>query len=189
MIPIPRLPILLIALQWPLLPGMLAVQAELPAEYDVKASCLYSFTQFVDWPPDVFDDARSEFRICVLGHDPFGPALDQVAVSNRVEGRAIKVIRVSELDLKKDYHLLFISRSERAKLARILDSIRGKGILTVGDTAGYAQTGVMINFFVQRNRVRFEINPDAARDAGLRVRSRLLKLATIVETMPADGDE
>lgn len=76
--------------------------------------------------------------------------------------------------------MLFISGSEEENLARIVKTINGALVLTIGDSEGFAKKGVMINFYMENKRVRFEINPKAAMHAGLRISSKLLRIARIV---------
>ena len=80
-------------------------------------------------------------------------------------------------------HVLIISPSEAARLAAVLTRVEGSPVLTVGDTDGFARKGVILSFFLERDRVRFEINPDAARRHGLKISSKVLRLARII------GDE
>jgi hypothetical protein len=56
-------------------------------------------------------------------------------------------------------------------------------LLTVGDTEGYAQEGVMLNFYIEASKVKFEINLNSIRSSRIAVSSQLLKLGRMV------GDE
>jgi hypothetical protein len=76
--------------------------------------------------------------------------------------------------------IVFVSSAERSNMAAILKALDRPGILTVGDTEGFAMRGGAINFTVQARKVRFEINPAVTEQAGLKVSSQLLKLATLV---------
>ena len=78
-------------------------------------------------------------------------------------------------------HILFVNTSEPDHIRRIITLLAKEPVLTVGDTEGFAQQGGMINFITQQNKTRFAINVDAAQRARLRIRSKLLKLAKIVE--------
>lgn len=149
-------------------------------EYQIKAAFLYNFAKFVGWPAHAFKEARSTMTLCVLGSDPFGAALDQAIAGKTVAGRKMVVARFEGLPHLDVCHILFISPSERDRLAQILDTLTGSSVLTVGDTERFAHQGGMINFYVDENKVRFEINERAAERAGLKISSKLLKLATIV---------
>ena len=163
----------------PLLAAALLAQ-EVPGatEYEVKAQFLERFTRFIAWPePALAAEGEEPFVLGVVGRDPFGDELRQLA-GRRVAGRhPVEVLRVRQGAEIERCHLLFVSGSESGRLDEVLAATRGRAILTVGDTAGYARRGVIINLFVDGGKVGFEVNERAARESGLELSSRLLKLA------------
>ena len=156
------------------------------AEYDVKAAFLFNFTKFVEWPPSAFHDDRSTVRLCVFGDDPFGASLDEIA-EGEVAGRRLMVLRVSGMNDPTGCQILFISQSERERVPQILAEVRDAPVLTVGETQGFLERGGIVNFVLEGSRVRFEISQEAADRAGLKISSRLLRLATRVLTGPRRG--
>jgi hypothetical protein len=150
------------------------------SEYQVKATYLFNFLKFVEWPEESFADPLAPIVIGVVGEDPFGNALPQVVVGKTVQGRdlVIRIYRPGE-DLR-GAHILFISASERKRLPMILSSLRGSSVLTVADTAGFLDAGGMIQFLNENGRVRFAINVDATGRAKLKMSSKLLSLAKVV---------
>jgi len=149
-------------------------------EYQIKAAFLYNFVKFVKWPAEAFGDDNAPIIVGVVGEDPFGVALVESVEGRIVRGRELVIRRfkgVQDLDF---FHILFISSSERARLSQILESLTGSSVLTVGEMAQFAELGGIINFTVQKNKIRFEINVDAAEQAGLQISSQLLRLAKIV---------
>jgi hypothetical protein len=64
----------------------------------------------------------------------------------------------------------------------VLDAARAHAALAVGESEGFARNGGVINFFVEDKRLRFEINTDAASRARLKVSSRLLRLAVLIQS-------
>jgi YfiR/HmsC-like len=161
-------------------PALLAAQTA--SEYDVKAAFLYNFTKFVDWPPDAFPDSGS-LKICVLGDDPFGGSLRTVA-GELVGNRKLTVTRTESLARPAGCQVLFISRSEQDHVRQILAAVKGSPVLTVGDTKGFADDGVIINFVLEGSKVRFEINTDSAEQAHLKISSKLLQLAKRIVPNP-----
>lgn len=156
-----------------------AAGAEVAAEYDVKAAFLFNFTKFVDWPPSAFADGRSSLKLCVLGEDPFGRSLQEVA-GEEVGDRKLTVLRAGHLSDPAGCHVLFVSRSERKRLSEILPAVRNDPVLTVGDADGFLEQGGIINFVLEGSKVRFEINQEAADRAGLKISSKLMRLASRV---------
>lgn len=152
-----------------------------PTEYEVKAAYIFNFAKFVEWPPGKSQGAGAPMNVCVVGRDPFGSALEAIE-GKVVGGRRIQVRRNPPPQTPGGCAILFVSGSESQQLGRILENLDNSNVLTIGDTEGFAEKGVMINFFMEEKRVRFEINPRAAGRAGLRISSNLLKLARIVGT-------
>lgn len=147
-----------------------------PGEYQVKAAFIYNFSKFVEWPDRAFLAPADPMVIGVLGHDPFGSALDLLE-GKTVKGRNIAVRRIADIHNIGPCQILFISQSENGHLEEIMTEIKNTPILLIGDTEPFLQHGGMINFIAEESRVGFEINNSAARRAGLRISSQLLKLA------------
>jgi hypothetical protein len=153
--------------------------ADRPTEYHVMAAFLYNFAKFVQWP-EATDAAEHPFVITVLGQDPFGNVLDDTLQGKAVDGRMVTLRRVSSAEGVEPSQILFISDSEQQQLPAILDSIGTKAILTVGEMGDFSERGGVIRFDVEDDRVRLEINVDAAERSGLRISSDLLRIARVV---------
>lgn len=164
----------------------LSVHAAPVNEYQVKAVFLYNFTHFVDWPPAAFAGAATPLTICVAGDDPFGQALDDTVAGESIGGRKLIVRRPRRGDSLDGCHLLFVSRSEQTHLDDILRTAGASApVLTVSDIDRFVARGGDVGFFLDRDRVRFEISVEHARRRGLHIQSQLLTLARIVR---AEGD-
>jgi len=157
------------------------------SEYLIKAGFIYNFANLVQWPANAFSQPDSPIVIGILGEDPFGTILDRVLAGKRVNGRAFLVKRLkSVLDLK-ECHIVFVSSSELTHLAEAIHSVKGMPILTIGEIPGFARRGGVINLVLEDNKVHFEVNVEAAKEADLTISSRLLALARIVQEPAADG--
>ena len=143
----------------------------------MKAAFIYNFSKFVHWPAATADKTLA---ICVLGKDPFGPALEEALLGKRVDGRELVARRLASAENAAGCNVLFVSSSEEAGVERILNALHGAPVLTIGDMDQFAERGGMINLTTQGGRIRFEINLAAIERTGLRVSSQLLKLARIV---------
>ena len=158
----------------------LVAQSDYAKEYQIKAVFLYNFAQFVEWPDESFPDAQSSLVIGVLGDDPFGAELDEIVRGELVNNRPLVVQRFRTVEEIKTCHILFISDSESEKLNQILTELKGKHILTVSDTSGFARLGGMIRFVTENNTIRMRINVEATKAADLTISSKLLRAAQIV---------
>lgn len=155
-------------------------------EHQVKSQFLCNFPQFVAWPTNAFASNDAPLVIGVMGEDPFGQMLDQAAKNRTVQNRKLVVKRCNELSEIRGCHLLFISASETRRLKAVIAAAEKSAVLTVGDTAQFARRGGVINLKIEESKVRFEINPDAANRAGLRISAQLLKLGEVVSDDSAD---
>jgi hypothetical protein len=149
-----------------------------PGEYEVKAAFLYNILAFVEWPSPG-NKSADPLRICILGAPRAGDAFNDLN-GQAVTGRKIEVIPLASFADYGRCGVLFIGPSEERNIQRIIRTLQGAGILSIGDTAGFAKQGVMINFNLERNKVRFEVNAATAREAGFSISSKLLKLASTV---------
>jgi hypothetical protein len=171
--------LLLLALVWAGA-NPLSAQAEISREYQIKALFLFNFAQFVQWPSTAFARADEPFRIGVLGDDPFDGFLDDTVRGEKIGGHPLVVERYAGVGDVKDCQILFVSRSESAKMAEILGAMRGKHILTVGDMEGFLKSGGIVRFVTEENKIHFRIDLDAAKDVKLTISSQVLRLAEIV---------
>jgi hypothetical protein len=170
---------------WRLLCGVciaFIASAQTIDEYQVKAAFLYNFAKFVEWPALTFKTDRDPMRICVLGQNPFGGALSDAVGGKTVLGRPFAVVDISETSQSSECQMLFVSSSERKRLRSILGELRPTGVLTIGETEGFAAQGGIVNFRLEEGRVRLEINIEAAERARLRISSKVLTLAQIVKS-------
>lgn len=151
-----------------------------PTEYQVKAAFLYHFAKYVQWPDEAFWGPQEPFVVGVLGEDPFGRVLEETLDGKTVLDRPIAIRRLGNVEEALAAHILFVSSSEERDLPRILGSLRGRAVLSAGETNGFAESGGIVGFKLKSKRVRFEINLSRAEEARLRISSQLLKLATIV---------
>lgn len=154
-------------------------------EYQLKAVFLFNFAQFVEWPPSAFPNSQTPLVIGILGEDPFGPYLDETVRGETVKDRPLVVRRYQSVDEITTCHILFVSRREERRLKGVLDSLRGRSVLTVSDADHFATFGGMIRFVTDHHRIRFRVNLEAARAASLTLSSKLLRPAQIV---PAGED-
>jgi hypothetical protein len=169
----------LLSLAFILAAGLMAGETDPQDEYQVKAAFLYTFTRFIEWPPEVFAGPSEPFALCVLGKDPFGRALEDMGNGRKFQGRAFAIRRISDPSQTQGCHLLFVSSSERKHVLSALTDMGTPGLLTVGESNSQTAEGMIINFTLEDGKIRFEININAAAAVRekLRVSSRLLSLA------------
>jgi hypothetical protein len=144
-------------------------------EYRLKAAFLYNFARYTEWPPEV----GATLTLCILGEDPFGAALDAMQ-GKPVGDRRLSIQRKKAAGAPLTCQIVYVAPSVTSDVARVIAILGNRPILTVADSPGALQQGVALNMNVTDGKVSFEANLRAARAAGLKLSSNLLKLATQV---------
>jgi hypothetical protein len=155
-------------------------RTEPAGEYQVKALFLYNFAKFVDWPPSNFASPQDSFTLCVVGEDPFGGELDRAVVDKTIKGRRVSVKRISNAQDARACQIAFIGSTNEKRVKKLLEELSFASVLTVGDGSGFTDWGGIVKFTLDDNKIRFEINIDAAERARLKISSQLLSLAKTV---------
>jgi len=160
---------------WLLVPGPArAEQRTATAEDDIKAAFLFNFTKFIAWPAA----AQAEsFQICTLAEPAFNAAVDRALAGESADGRPIVRVSPATPEAARACHILFLGGVESQRAERWLAAVRGAPVLVVGESRAAWDRGAQINFVLDENRVRFDVNADAASGAGLTISSKLLRVA------------
>jgi hypothetical protein len=148
-------------------------------EYQVKAAFLFNFAKFVEWPPETFKSPSASMSICVLGPNPFGRSLDEAVAGKSIDGRRFVLREVADVGQAGGCQILFIASQQKKHLPESATAMAG--VLTVGESEGFAAGGGVIGFKLEGGRVRLEVNVEAADQRKLRISSKLLSLAQIVK--------
>jgi hypothetical protein len=150
------------------------------SEYAVKAAFLLNFARPVEWPDSAFAAPSDPVVVGILGAEAFEAALAADIEKQRVGARAVRLERLSGAQQAAGCHVVFVSSAEHSSAGAVLAALGGASVLTVGESDGFARQGGIVNFYHEGKKIRFEINPAAADRAGIRISSRLLRLARIV---------
>jgi len=150
-------------------------------EYEVKAEFLLNFVRFVEWPAAAFVSSSDPLALCLYADDPFHGALERTVSGKTVGERAVVVRHIPDAAAAGACHLIFIPASQDRRTRQVSIGAAGQPVLLVGETEGFAERGGSVNFVLDGDRLRFQINPGAAADRGMKVSSKLLQLAIIVK--------
>ena len=153
--------------------------AQTSLENDVKAAFLYNFTKFVEWPPA--PPSAEPFRLCVLADPDFMRAVDRTIADESVDGRRLVRVEPQSVEEVRTCAMLYVGRRQLDRGGRLLVAARDLPVLTVGEGPRFVQQGGAIGFVLEDNRVRFDISASAVQRSGLKVSSKLLRIARSVE--------
>ncbi len=163
-----------------LLPLSISAEGFVSREYRIKVGLIYNLIQFIEFPDETTDNNTRPFVIGIAGKDPFGKEM-AVIDGKIVNNRKLEIRYFPEGQNLANCQVLFINVTEKEQLESILDNVEKASVLTISDIEGFAHSGGMINFIKINNKIRFEVNLEKARQAGLKISSHFLKLASIID--------
>jgi hypothetical protein len=150
--------------------------SEAASEYEVKAAFLFNFAKYVAWPEGTFRASEDPIVICVLGGNPFGTLLESAIKDKKVNGRTLAIREPKSVSATEGCHIVFLASSERPRVAEVLAGLAVRPVLTISEDP-VAEPGPILGLTLKGKRVCFEVNLTAARRAGLKLSSQLLKVA------------
>lgn len=149
--------------------------------YVLKAVYLEKFSRFVTWPEEsAMNNPDEPFVISVMGKTPLANNLEQIYSIQKINNKRVIIKRISNLYEIENSHILVIAESERKNLQNIITLTKNLPVLTIAETTGFAEKGVLINFYEENNKLRFEINETAVLQSPLKMSFYLLNSAKIV---------
>lgn len=151
-------------------------------ENQLKAAYLFNFARYVEWPSDAHTSPTSALKIGVIGGGTVSELLRKTVEGKTVGTRALQVIDFSSPSDARNSHILFVPGKRSAdEIRKTISQLKGTHVFVVADASDFAKHGGIANFIVAESRVRFAINKGAADEAGLKVSSKLLRLAELVD--------
>lgn len=156
-----------------------AADAQPPDEYSVKAAFVYNFLKYIEWPDTAGCKASGRIKLGILGKNPFGSSFDRFK-QKPIDNCILEVHEVKANEPINLFQAVFICRSEKKKLNEILTDLKSLPVVTLADSPGSMQEGVIINLIQREDKLGFEINKKIADSAGLKISSQLLKLASAI---------
>ena len=156
-----------------------AAQAQVRAsDQQVKAAMLYNFAKFVDWPAAALGAPGTAVVFGVAGPPSFARVVEETLRERALQGRGVTVRSVASLAEMRACHVVIFENVEESRWAAAIDGLRKSPVLTVGSAPEFARRGGMIGFIAVDSKINFEINNASARQAGLTISSKLLRLAS-----------
>lgn len=156
------------------------VLAEVPENTTVTAALVLNFARFTEWPGSVFENGETHVRLCVLGDNVTQEAFSQID-NKQVGTRILSVIHLARIKNLEQCHILYVSALERGTAIQLLSELRRNPILTIGsEEKHFLEDGGMVLLKLVEGKMNIEINLKAVNNSGLKISSRVLQLATIV---------
>ena len=145
----------------------------------IRVAYVFNLTKYVEWPR-----AGNQLVIGFIGDGPMGEALEKMLAGKTSDSRLIRVVLSPSEEGLDECDVVYVATSSTKKVHETLDRLRNKSVLTIGETEPFLKSGGMIGLVRVGQQVRMIINQDAAERARLKISSRVLNLATIVQDGP-----
>ncbi len=157
--------------------GLRAQTAE--REYQIKAVFLFNFTHFVDWPASAFSSGHAPMVLGVFGKDPLFPFFEPAIVGEKLNEHIPISKKYAGIDDIEFAHLIFLDTADKKKMEQVIAKLKGRSVLTVGESPDFLAAGGMIRFYMRDNKIQLQVNVHATKAAGLVISSRLLRQVEI----------
>jgi hypothetical protein len=154
---------------------------DLDRQAQVKAAFIFQFRNYVTWPEERGGKDAHNFIISIVGRDRvLLQELEILAKEKKMNNRQIEVkgVDAAERLIKSD--IIVIATHDLETLLEIVRKTKGDHALIVSQAEEFARKGSMINFYIEDERLRFEINLSAVKKENLQISSQLLNLAKLV---------
>jgi hypothetical protein len=155
---------------------------------EVKAGFVINFLKFTDWPDLSTTNTNAPITLAIIATPALTATFTSVLAGTKVHGRTLHVRTINPDEVTTNAplpcHALYIAPEAMSAWPDIRANLSRRPILTISDAPRFCEVGgmLMLALLEKEKRYRFSANPSAATLAGLKLRSELLKLATIVKT-------
>jgi hypothetical protein len=170
------------AIAWVTVTSVSIAEEPVASEYQVKAAFLINFPKYTEWPAVAFTDTNSPIVIAVLGETPVTGEIQKIITGRTVNGRKIALKLLTSGEEPGVCHILFISAAEQWHLPDVLTKFKDTGVLTVGESDGFLESGGIINLARRDQRIALEVNLIAANKAQIKISSKLLNVASLLKS-------
>jgi hypothetical protein len=156
----------------------------------VKAGYILNLVRLTEWPESAFDDEDDPIAIHVVGADAMTGYLRTLIREERVGGRRLVLDERNEGPSEPSLgraHVLYIGRTEQSRLGSLVAAASAHPVLTVSDIPGFADRGGMIGLTLRGGRVGLDANMHRIESSSVRISSRVLSLATLVDDRQRAG--
>jgi len=147
----------------------------------IKAAYIERITRFVEWPANEKLTSQDLFIIGVYEEDVFFDILNTVFKEKLIKEHKVKVISIKLPEQINTCNICYISAKAKSSIGKFIDSANSSGVLLISDTPGFSKAGVHINFYIEEEKLKFEINEKSMVSAGFKVSYLLLQNNRIIK--------
>ncbi len=143
----------------------------------IKSAYILNFTRYITWPSESAEQPSSGLRLCMISDEYFAGVVRKMAGSRTDQSGRLEVVTGKTLHDCGHYDLVYLQSPDPAHSEDIIKSVKGRGVLTIGESEHFLESGGMIRIIVVKNTVQFEVNVRAVEESGLIISSNMLRVA------------
>jgi hypothetical protein len=149
-------------------------------DYRYHSMFIYQFSNYIEWPGN---SSKKEFFIGVFDNQQIVGNVRRATENKTIQNKKVVVASLDDdnLDLLKYMDIVFIPEVNSAKIRKIIQETRNLPVVVVTEREGAISMGSHINFILNNERLRFEINNAELKKRNFKVSNDLLKLASFVK--------
>jgi hypothetical protein len=149
------------------------------SEAGVKTAFIYNFAKFTEWPASAFAGDSAPITVGFVGADSLADTFEKNVTGKNANGRDFAVKKLSGAAGVDGCQIVFVGDASQA--SAVIGALKGKPVLQVGDSAGFAAAGGMITFVVTDGKVSFDLDLGAINAGGLKLNDKLRQVARNVK--------
>ncbi|HIA36173.1 MAG TPA: YfiR family protein [Flavobacteriales bacterium] len=157
--------------------GFSRIQTSDDTNAHIKATFLYNFTRYIEWPLEL---KKGDFVIAIIGNTPLFNELGKVKDATTRGNQIFAINKYLSVKTIEKCHILFVAKDQSHKIAEIVKRFKDKPTLIITESPGLIEKGAGINFVIKDNKHGFEINKGNIAAHGLSMASNLATFATKV---------
>jgi hypothetical protein len=148
------------------------------AQYDedvLKAAYIERITRFVEWPLKDKLFTGDNFVIGVYDEKDFYNTLLEIFKENHIKNLKVKIIQLADPDQIRKCNLCYLSERAKPEISKFVTTANSSGVLLFSETPDFSKSGVHINFYIEDEKLKFEINEKSILSAGFKVSYLLMQ--------------
>jgi hypothetical protein len=146
----------------------------------LKVAYIYNIGKFTRWPDSTWSNPSDPFQLCFYGDDQVIDNLVQLE-NKQINGHDIVLVEAQTENDYKGCNIFYIETTDRRRYRYLLSLIDQHSVLVVTDDSPFFMLGGLINLVETEQRLLFQVSTKQLADSQLKLSSKLLKLATLVD--------
>ena len=166
------------------IPLLILFNLKVVAQYNeniIKAAYIERITRFIEWPVKDSNLSGGSFVIGVYREPDFLNTLIDVFKEKPIKDLKVTVIIIKDPEQISKCNICYISEKAKPLISKFVVNANSNGVLLISKTTDFSKDGVHINFYIEDEKLKFEINKKSIDSAGFKVSYLLMQNNRIIQ--------